>query len=100
MQNKIYVEPDRLIDVSNKMESYSFDFDNTCNRLYEEVENMKLNWSGKDNVAFVTQLQDYKQELVKVGFLLRQYATFLKTSAMSYSETQDEIYSSIMRLRK
>lgn len=95
----ITVEPDRLESVAAEIESADSEYNRIYQAMYAEVDKMSSSWTGKDNTMFVSQIKDFEDDLRKISMIMREYADFLKRSARSYREAQDEIYSRASKLR-
>ena len=55
-------------------------------------------WIGRDNLAFTTQIQGYQDDFRRVELLMQQYSEFLKASARSYRQMQEELAAQASRL--
>ena len=95
----IYVEPDRLDEAAGKVEAANGEYDQTYQAIYAEVDKMSSNWVGKDNTAFTDQIKAFEDDLKQISIIMGEYASFLRSSARGYRETQDEVYSQATRLR-
>ena len=86
----IAVEPTRLEACAGQIEQLRQEVERTVARLYERVELMAANsWIGRDNLAFTSQIQGYQDDFKRV--LMQQYSEFLKASARSYRQMQEEL---------
>ena len=95
----IAVEPTRLEACAGQIEQLRQEVERTVARLYERVELMAANtWIGRDNLAFTTQIQGYQDDFRRVELLMQQYSEFLKTSARSYRQMQEELAAQASRL--
>lgn len=94
----IYVEPTRLEDVANKIETANADYERLYRNLYSEVDKMSNAWTGKDNTMFVSQIRSYESDFNQISIVMKQYIEFLRNSARAYRETQDELYNQASRL--
>ena len=83
MSIKIQVDPARLDSAAGQIEQQTLSYEKNYRRLFQEVAAMGSGWQGKDNQAFVSQIQGFEKDL-------REYAAFLKLSAKTYRQTQDE----------
>ena len=98
MANKIVVNPEELKSVANKMDSQIEDYQRIYNSIFSEVDGLARAWSGKDNIAYTTQIQGFKDDFEKMVYTLREYSEFLKNSAKQYSDTQDSIVAEAKKL--
>lgn len=94
----IMVEPDRLESAAASIESADSEYNRIYQAMYAEVDKMSSNWQGKDNTMFTSQIKGFEDDLRQISAIMRQYADFLRTSARSYREAQDEICSRASKL--
>lgn len=87
---KIVVEPAFLIQSANQMEEQIQAYERQYRKMYQEVETMQNSWQGKDNLAYVTQINGFQKDFQQMVILLTQYVQFLKSSAKMYQDTQEE----------
>ena len=89
----ITVETERLDQVAGQVEGYADDYLKAYNELFTIVKDMKEAWDGKDNVAYTTQIEGFRNDFEKMKSLMDDYANFLTKSANTYRETQESIAS-------
>ena len=87
MSIKIQVDPARLDSAAGQIEQQTLSYEKN---LFQEVAAMGSGWQGKDNQAFVSQIQGFEKDFQQMAALMREYAAFLKLSAKTYRQTQDE----------
>lgn len=97
--NQIAVEPGQLFDVAQRIEQADQDYQRIYHNLYSEIDKMGNAWQGKDNVAFANRIKSFEDDFRQISLIMREYAQFLKNSARSYEEIQEELYSQANRLR-
>ena len=90
MSIKIQVDPARLDSAAGQIEQQTLSYEKNYRRLFQEVAAMGSGWQGKDNQAFVSQIQGFEKDFQQMAALMREYASFLKLSAKTYRQTQDE----------
>lgn len=90
MSIKIQVDPARLDSSAGQIEQQTLSYEKNYRRLFQEVSAMGSGWQGKDNQAFVSQIQGFEKDFQQMAALMREYAAFLKLSAKTYRQTQDE----------
>lgn len=90
MSIKIQVDPARLDSAAGQIEQQTLSYEKNYRRLFQEVAAMGSGWQGKDNQAFVSQIQGFEKDFQQMAALMREYAAFLKLSAKTYRQTQDE----------
>lgn len=95
---KIAVEPSRLEVCAQNVEQQRSEVQRTVLRLYEKVDEMSAAWQGKDNTAFTVQIHGYEDDFQRLMMLMQQYSEFLRSSARSYREMQNELAAQASRL--
>lgn len=95
----IMVEPDRLERVAANIESLDGDYNRIYQAMYDQVDKIATNWKGKDNAMFTNQIKLFEDDLRNISAIMRQYADFLRSSARSYRQAQDEIYMRASKLK-
>ena len=91
MAQKILVTPEMLEQAATSIESLANEYKAQYNELYSTTGSLASTWSGADNVAFVNQIDGFKDDLEKMYTLMNRYAEYLRTTAKAYRETQDAI---------
>ena len=99
MNTSINVEPSKLLNTANRIESADGDYQRLYQSLYSEVDKLSGNWGGKDNLAFNGRIKSYEDDFRQISIIMRQYAEFLRASARAYQEVQDELASAASRLK-
>ena len=87
----ILVTPEQLESAAAKIEGLAADYQSQYNALYAKTDAMVSTWQGDDNVAFVNQINGFKDDLTKMYNLMNQYASFLRASAKAYRTTQEQV---------
>ena len=98
MARTIQVTPEQLESTAGRIENLAADYKSQYDQLYSETNAMASTWSGKDNVAFVNQIDGFKDDLAKMHNLMINYADFLRKSAKAYRDTQDNVVSEARKL--
>ncbi len=98
MARTIQVTPEQLESTAGRIESLAADYKAQYDQLYSETNAMAATWSGKDNVAFVQQIDGFKDDFSKMHTLMLNYADFLRKSAKAYRDTQDTVVSEARKL--
>ena len=99
MNTSINVEPSKLLNTANRIESADGDYQRLYQSLYSEVDKLSGNWGVKDNLAFYGRIKSYEDDFRQISIIMRQYAEFLRASARAYQEVQDELTSAASRLK-
>ena len=95
---KINVDYTLLLQYADHIDEITNEYHRLYNHLYNNVETMEVSWKGKDNMAFTSQIKSFSDNFNKMSVVLRQYSSFLKNSANSYRQTQDELVNHVNRL--
>jgi WXG100 family type VII secretion target len=98
MARSITVDPAKLESTAGKIDQQSADYERIYKQLFNEVDRMGAAWQGTDNLAFVSQIKGFMDDLQDMTRLMRDYSSFLKNSATTYRNTQNEIISSAKKL--
>ena len=98
MARTIIVDPARLETAAQQMDAQAADYEKLYNQLFSEVDGMAAAWQGADNMAFVNQIKGFTDDFQKMVSLMKQYSEFLKFSAKTYRDTQNEIINQAKRL--
>ena len=83
MSIKIQVDPARLDSAAGQIEQQTLSYEKNYRRLFQEVAAMGSGWQGKE-------IQGFEKDFQQMAALMREYAAFLKLSAKTYRQTQDE----------
>lgn len=98
MARTIHVTPEQLESTASRIESMAADYKTQYDQLYSETNAMASTWNGKDNVAFVNQIDGFKDDFEKMHALMLNYVDFLRKSAKAYRDTQETIVSEAKKL--
>lgn len=100
MATIIKVTPETLVSVASTIENVAEDYQGQYSKIYEATSAMSASWSGKDNLAYTENINEFQQHLAEMYNLMKNYAAFLRTSAKSYAEAQDTITTQAKTLGK
>jgi len=89
----IAVECEQIEACASRIDDANQDYIRSFSQLFESVDGMKASWQGKDNVAFSNQIQKFQSDFRQMSVLCTQYAEFLRNSARSYRQLQDDLAS-------
>ncbi len=98
MARIIEVTPEQLRTTATAIEGLANDYKAQYDNLYKETNAMASTWSGKDNVAYINQINGFKDDLQKMYDLMNKYAEFLRTSAKAYEDTQSAVVANAGKL--
>jgi WXG100 family type VII secretion target len=99
MGRRIQVNPAELSRASAQIQAQAAEYRKLYNMLYGDVGAMKAAWQGKDNLAFTTQIEGFREDFEQMAKLMDQYAQFLKSAAQTYQQAQDDVTAAARRLR-
>lgn len=98
MSRRIKVDPAQLEATAGQVESAAGEYRKLYSKLYNDVGSMRAAWQGKDNVAFTTQIEGFRQDFEMMAKLMDEYSQFLRSAAKTYQQAQDEITNAAQRL--
>ncbi len=98
MAETIIVSPQVLRTAASKIESLANEYMTNYNQLYVEMDSMNSTWADKANVAFITQIDGFKDDFKKMYQQMMAYAEYLRKSAETYDKTQEEIIQAAKKL--
>lgn len=91
MAQRIMVTPELLESTAATIEQLANEYKAQYTELYATTGALAQTWTGEDNVAFVNQIEGFKDDLEKMRVLMNRYAEYLRTTAKSYRDTQETI---------
>lgn len=91
MAQTIRVTPEMLENAATSIESLANEYKAQYTELYSTTGNLASTWTGEDNVAFVNQIEGFKADLNAMYAKMMDYASYLRTTAKSYRDTQEAI---------
>lgn len=98
MGRTIKVNPTELTAASTQIDSAAGEYRKLYNKLYSDVGGMQAAWQGKDNQAFCTQIDGFREDFEMMAKLMDEYSAFLKQAAKTYTDAQQEVVSQAQRL--
>jgi len=98
MARTIQVTPDMLDSAAGKIKGLAGEYKAQYEALYSKTGNMASTWSGKDNQAYISQIDQFKDDFESMWKLMLDYADFLTKSARSYRTTQDTVVAEAKKL--
>ena len=98
MAMSIRVEPSKLEAAATQIDNQAAEYKRLYEQLYTEVESMASSWQGSDNLAFTSQINGFRDDFNTMYQLMMQYSEFLKNSANTYRQTQQEVADQARRL--
>lgn len=94
----INVDYNMLLQSASYIEELNNEYKRLYTQLNTDVDTLSSTWNGKDNIAFTNQIKGFNDDFNQMNLLLTQYVTFLKNSAESYRQTQEELVNHVQRL--
>lgn len=98
MGRQIEVTPEQLDAAAGKIDNLSADYEKQYTALYSATDAMASTWNGKDNQAFISQINGFQDDFKKMKTLMDQYSDFLKKTAKAYRDTQDAVVADAKKL--
>lgn len=95
----IQVDPASVIKIANNVSLAQRDFQRLYNELYNQVDHLAESWQGKDNRAFINQIESFQDNFRIISVIMSQYSDFLKNAISAYENTQNELYDQASHLR-
>lgn len=98
MSRIIEVTPEYLRNAATSIEDLANQYKSQYEAFYGETNAMASAWQGKDNLAFINQIDGFKDDFTKMYNLMVQYAEFLRTTAKTYDTAQETITQQARKL--
>lgn len=98
MARTIMVTFDDLERAAKQIENLAGDYQTQYNALFSETEAMAATWQGKDNIAYISQIEGFKDDFKKMYDLMISYSDFLKQSANQYRKSQEHVTEQAKKL--
>lgn len=94
----IEVTPEELESAAGRIEGLAADYKTQYEKLYSETSAMASTWAGKDNLAFINQIDGFKDDLQTMHAEMLNYADYLRKTAKAYRDTQDAVVTEARKL--
>lgn len=96
-QGKIIISTEEVKRVAKSIETLADSYHTEFVDLYKIVDSLASTgaWNGVDNVAYVEQINGFKDDFANMESLMRQYAAFLTNAAEGYKTTQTHITNQV-----
>lgn len=91
MGTKIKVTPSEMTRAAGDIEKLTANYKTTYENLCRQLKDLSVNWTGEDNTNFTTKIEDFKPYFKKMEDLMTEYVQFLRRSAQTYTEAQEDI---------
>ena len=99
MAQTIMVTPEVLEAAAKKIQGLSDEYKTQYETLYTRAGEMAQTWSGEDNVAFINQIEGFRNDFQAMFKLMNQYVDYLNKTAADYRATQEAIVKQAKALR-
>lgn len=87
----IKVKPEEIMVQVNYLQEELKEYQSKCSVMMNTIMNLKEIWHGPDNEAFSNRILDYQKDIQHLAMILSDNINFLKQSADSYRQVQDEL---------
>lgn len=94
-----HVTTEELLRSASLLEEKVNEYQGQYEKMYAEVENLRVHYQGQSSEAFNTQINAFKPALEEMAFIVRNYITYLKNTANKYTTTEDALTDSANALR-
>jgi len=84
------VDLTQLVTTATGIEARANDYKQLYGRLYTEVQAMGGHWQGKDNQAFVSQINGFKDDFEQMYKLLLDFAALIKEANTEYKQALND----------
>lgn len=98
MARTIKVSPEQLESTATAISGMAEEYKNLYTEFYSETSAMANTWKGEDNLAFINQIAEFKDDFESMHTLIEAYVDFLQKSAKAYRTTQDNVVSEAKKL--
>jgi len=89
MAGELYVSPEELKSISDRVREQVSRYKTCYDRIYGEVDNLSTTWKGDANLAFTTQIRGFQADFESMHKLLDKYAEFLTVASHNYQRTEN-----------
>lgn len=94
----ITVDTNRLDAAARQVSDYADQYEAEYRALYKTVNELQASFDGKDYQAFREKVQGFEDDFQRMTKLMRDYADYLKKTAQTYRDTQQNIVGQASRL--
>ena len=98
MGKNIRVTPEELEKASKKLDGHSTTYKQIAQQLMQEASTMGAAWEGADNLAFVSQITGFTEELEQMAAKLKTASEALNTQRLNYKNRQDDNIAQVKKL--
>ena len=94
-----HVTTEELLRSASLLEEKVNEYQGQYEKMYAEVENLRVHYQGQSSEAFNTQINAFKPALEEMASIVRNYITYLKNTANKYTTTEDALTDNANALR-
>ena len=98
MGKVIRVSPEQLEQASRKLAGHSQTYSQIYQQLLQEASTMGSAWEGEDNLAFVSQINGFCDELKMMADKLQIASEALMQQRTNYKNRQDDNIAQVKQL--
>lgn len=95
---KINVCMEELSQSASYLKSKASEYDAIVQKIYTTMHQLETIWEGKDNQAFIQQLDSFRPQLNRMREVVEQYGNYLQSCANQYEQLQNERTMAASRL--
>ncbi|MDZ4170483.1 MAG: WXG100 family type VII secretion target [Coriobacteriia bacterium] len=96
---KILADPTAMKRVASEVDGLRERYQGQVDALYSSVGAIGSGWTGADQDAYRTQIDQFRDDFTEMVNLLRSYTDYLNKSAQQYATEQQNIASDARSLR-
>lgn len=87
---KITVNYEEVAQMATCLQQKSEEYQQLVNQIYTRMQQMQGIWQGSDHQAFITQLEQFRPQLLKLKEVIEAYSSYLHRSASLYRQVQQD----------
>lgn len=95
---KINVSMEDVHQSASYLKLKANEYEMTVQRIYSTMHQLEIIWKGKDNQAFIQQLDSFRPQLNRMREIVEQYGNYLQSCAQQYEALQNERTMAASRL--
>lgn len=95
---KITVSMEDVRQSASYLKQKANEYDAVVQKIYTTMHQLEAIWKGKDNEAFIRQLDAFQPQLKRMTTLVEQYGNYLQSCAAQYEQLQAERTMAASRL--
>ena len=90
-RGQLIVETSQVTTAAQRVDNLANDYEAEYKNLFETVHGMKAVYDSADSAAFIEQIEGFRNDYEKMTQLMRDYASFLRKTALEIERTSDDI---------